>query len=66
MEKYLSPQEVCDLIPGMTKSNLAHLRYVGSGPRYRKPTARTVLYRESDVIDWVEATARQGTAAEAV
>ena len=42
MEKYLSPEQVCELIPGMTKGALAQLRYAGGGPQYRKPTPRTV------------------------
>lgn len=55
-----------ELIPGMTKANLAQLRFTGKGPRYRKPTPKTVLYVESEVIDWIENSARYGTALEAV
>lgn len=62
MVKYLSPDEVVDLIPGMTKANLAQLRFTGKGPKYRKPTAKTVLYVESEVAEWIESTARFGTA----
>jgi predicted DNA-binding transcriptional regulator AlpA len=60
-ERYLSPEQVCAIAPGMTKSNLAQLRFTGKGPRYRKPTPRTVIYAESEVIAWIEASARQGT-----
>ncbi|MDQ0576473.1 helix-turn-helix transcriptional regulator [Agromyces albus] len=60
--RYLTVDEVCELVPGMTKTNLAQLRFNGKGPRYRKPTPKTVLYLESEVIEWVEASARQGTA----
>jgi predicted DNA-binding transcriptional regulator AlpA len=66
MGKYLSPEQVAELVPGMTKGALAQLRFTGKGPRYRKPTPKKVVYLESEVIDWIEGTARYGTAAEAV
>jgi predicted DNA-binding transcriptional regulator AlpA len=66
MEKYLSPDQVVELIPGMTRANLAALRFTGKGPRYRKPSAKLVIYVESEVRDWIEGTARYGTATEAV
>ena len=66
MERYLSPEQVCELAPGLTKNNLAQLRFTGKGPRYRKPTPKTVIYLESEVVAWIESSARSGTAAEAV
>ena len=66
MDKYLSPDQVAAQIPGLTKTQLAQLRFTGKGPRYRKPTPKTVLYLESEVIEWIENSARFGTAAEAV
>ncbi|MFC5791989.1 hypothetical protein EDM22_12275 [Agromyces tardus] len=56
MEKYLKPEQVCDLIPGMTKTNLAQLRFTGKGPKFLKPTPRTVVYRERDILEWLEAS----------
>lgn len=56
-DPYLSPDDVCKLIPGMTKVRLQDLRDRGRGPRYYKPTARTVVYRQSDVVAWIEASA---------
>ena len=61
MEKYLTPDQVCELIPGMTKGNLAQLRFKGEGPKFLKPTPRTVVYRESDCIAWLEASERTRT-----
>lgn len=58
----MTPEDVCALIPGMTKANLAQLRYAGGGPKFLKPTPRTVLYRESDIIDWLNASERTSTA----
>lgn len=63
MEKYLSPKEAAELIPGMTTSNLAQLRFSGRGPKFLKPTPRTVVYRERDIIEWLEASERTSTAA---
>lgn len=60
--RYLTIDQVCDLVPGMTRTNLAQLRFKGIGPRYFKPTPRTVLYTETDVFAWIEASARTGTA----
>lgn len=66
MNKYLSPEQVCQMIPGMTKGTLSRLRFNGTGPRYRKPMPKTVVYLESEVIAWIEESARFGTALEAV
>lgn len=55
--RYLSPEQVCDLVPGMTVANLKDLRASGKGPRYSKPTGdrgHITLYREDDVVAWVE------------
>lgn len=62
MANYLTPDQVCTLVPGMTKSNLAQLRFTGKGPKFLKPTPRTVVYRESDIIEWLEASERTSTA----
>lgn len=56
MTKYLTPDQVCELIPGMTRGNLAQLRFTGKGPKFLKPTPRTVVYREEDVVSWLEGT----------
>jgi hypothetical protein len=63
---YLSPEQVEALVPGITKGKLAQLRFTGKGPRYRKPTPRTVLYTSADISDWIENSARSGTAPEAI
>ena len=58
----MTPAEVAQLIPGMTKANLAQLRYAGGGPKFLKPTPRTVVYRETDVLEWLNASERTSTA----
>lgn len=63
MERYLTPQQVCDeLLPGMTPALLAQLRYRGTGPAYFAPTPRKILYSETRVRAWVEASSRTSTA----
>lgn len=62
MEDYLKPKNVCELVPGMTESHLGQLRYTGKGPKFLKPTPRTVLYRRRDVIEWLETSERTSTA----
>lgn len=55
-EEFITPVRVRELT-GMTLAALAQLRHRGQGPRFYKPTTRTVLYRRSEVIEWVEGTA---------
>ncbi len=54
-QTYLSPEGVCELVPGMTVRKLQRLRDAGQGPRYSKPTRKTVVYAEADVHAWVAA-----------
>ena len=63
--RYLSPEEVCDLIPGMTKSILARMRFRGEGPRYVRASPKVIVYSEDEIFSWLDGAARQGTAAEA-
>lgn len=59
--KYLSPDDVVAMLPGISRAQLAQLRYRGDGPPFRKPTERTVLYERDEVIAWVESTTRAAT-----
>ena len=54
---WLSPSQVCERVPGMTPRHLQYLRDQGRGPRYFKPTRKTVLYAAADVDAWVSASA---------
>lgn len=53
MTRYLSPEQVCEIIPGMTRRRLQRLRDEGKGPSYSKPTPKTIVYVEDDVHEWV-------------
>jgi hypothetical protein len=43
-----------------TVDNLAQLRYIGRGPKFIK-VGRKVLYRWSDVTDWLDRNTMQRT-----
>lgn len=41
----------------MTKAAIAQLRYRGVGPKFYRLSAKTILYRRSEVIAWMESRA---------
>lgn len=53
---YLSPEQVCELVPKMTTSILQRMRTNRVGPTFSKPTQMTVVYKKSDVEKWLEST----------
>ena len=59
-EEFIQPVTVSE-ITGLSIAALAQLRYHGRGPRFYKPTPRTVLYRRSEVMEWVEQSAQTVT-----
>lgn len=61
VEKYYSPDQVCDLVPGMTKNNLAQLRFTGRGPRFLKPSPRKVVYAASAIEAWLASSEQTQT-----
>jgi len=67
MEKFDSPEEVCEYVPGMTTNLLAQMRFRGDGPPFIKPSPRKVVYRRSAVEAWLQAleqtTTRENAAA---
>jgi hypothetical protein len=61
---FQSPEQVCEMVPGLTKGQLAQWRYQGAGgPRYRK-LGKKIIYVQAEVIDWIEESARIGTGRE--
>lgn len=64
---YMTPAQVHERWPFLSVSHLAQLRFKGAadrgeGPKFLKPTPKTVVYRERDVIEWLEASERTSTA----
>jgi hypothetical protein len=53
--EYFDPEQAGEYLH-MTVGHLAQLRYRGEGPRYAKPTAKTVLYRRADLDAWLAAS----------
>lgn len=45
----------------LTVGQLAQLRYLGRGPVFLNPTPRRILYRRSDLNDWLIASERRIT-----
>jgi len=54
--EYLTPDEVVELT-WVSKAALAQRRYRGLPPNFYKPTGKVVLYKKSEVMDWVEKSA---------
>ena len=55
-EEWLSPEQVCAILPGMTVRKLQPQRDEGHGPRYAKPSPKTVVYARADVDAYVRST----------
>ena len=53
---WLSPEQVCERVPGMTKTIHTDMRENRRGPAYYKPSQRTVVYLESEIDAWVAAS----------
>jgi len=62
VEKYLSPDEVCELIPGMTKALLAQMRFRGDGPKFIAASPRKRVYALSDLEEYMAGKVRTSTA----
>lgn len=53
-DRYLSPKEVCEIIPGMTEALLAQMRFRGDGPPYVAASPRRRVYKESSLRAWLD------------
>lgn len=51
-DELLTPEQVAEKYP-FKKDYLAILRHRGEGPTYLNPTVRTILYRKSDIEQWL-------------
>lgn len=50
---WLSPEQVCESIPGMTVRKLQRHRDNGTGPAYSKD-GMTIVYDLADVTSWMK------------
>lgn len=59
---YLSPEQVAELLPGVSKGQLSQWRYRGiGGPPYKK-LGKTIVYEAGEVTEWAESNTRTSTA----
>tara|TARA_R110002124_G_scaffold257237_1_gene422952 strand:- start:282 stop:488 length:207 start_codon:yes stop_codon:yes gene_type:complete len=60
-ERYYSPSEVCDIIPGMTTALLAAMRFRGDGPPFIAASPKKRVYAESSLHAWLASRERTQT-----
>lgn len=60
MEDLLTINEAAAYL-GVTRNALAQWRFLGKGPKYLAPTARTIRYRKSWIDEWLAASERTQT-----
>ena len=60
-EKYLSPAQVCELIPGMTVPLLNQMRFRGDSIPYVRVSPRKIVYRLSRVEEFLNAREQTST-----
>jgi len=51
---YITPRQLLALMPDMPRWRADQLRAMGLGPRFLKPTARTVVYIAEEALYWAE------------
>lgn len=64
--EFLSPVEVCELIPGMTVRTLAEMRArrragmfgAKAGPPYSQPSRTAIVYARADVLSYLREITR--------
>lgn len=61
-QELLTPDQLAEKVPGTTAPYWAQLRFKGIGPKYLKLSPRKVLYRWSDVTEWLIQAERTSTA----
>lgn len=59
-DEWLNLDEAAALMH-MTRASLAQLRYRGGGPVYYRLSAKTILYKRSGVVSWMESCAHDRT-----
>lgn len=51
----LSPEQLCERVPGLTVESLKQSRYRGTGPPFMKPNMKTVVYDWCVYVAWLKA-----------
>lgn len=55
MGQYLTVEQTAQML-GITKATLANWRLKGQNLQYLKPSGKCILYREADVMAYIEST----------
>jgi hypothetical protein len=62
-DEWLTGEELSALTKGeISIENLAQRRYRGLPPAFYKPTPKVVLYKRSDVLEWLNGSRQTSTA----
>jgi hypothetical protein len=56
-EDYMTPEDICDLVPGVTINTLAIWRHYRRGPDFVQ-VGRRVFYQRDVVRQWLESVTR--------
>lgn len=59
-DKLMTIEDFCKYAH-ISRGAAAQLRYTGKGPKFLKPTKRTVLYRKQDVDEWLNSSEHTST-----
>lgn len=51
---FFSPKQVAEIL-GVSKKKLERMRKDGSGPKFRRLSARTIQYHGKDLNEWIAA-----------
>jgi predicted DNA-binding transcriptional regulator AlpA len=55
-DEWLTLPQAAELMR-MTKATIAQMRYRGNGPKFYRLSAKTILYKRSEVLSWMESRA---------
>lgn len=58
--EFVRPAEAAEIVK-LSTSTLAKMRIRGDGPRYTKSGPKVVLYKVSDLLDWLGSRSRRST-----
>ena len=59
-QEYMRPAEAAKIVK-LSTSTLAKMRIRGDGPQYTKSGPKVVLYKVSDLRDWLASRSRRST-----
>lgn len=62
MDEFITDAQVSEMTQGaVSTGNLAQRRFRGLPPAFYKPSPKVVLYKRSEVLEWLEGSRRTTT-----